>query len=377
MSITEITYNSKAVRLSRQILRDIEDGHYKPGSLLPIQSDMVGRYGASRSTLRRAMAILTEEGKLQKHPKRGAVVPVATKGQVVGGANRGVSTARKVTISAAWAAMTDWPAVRIFEGMKAYADQHDLEFHGLLCEDHERLLEALENFESYPAEGVFVYPYQHERYRQVLTGLVERGVPVVACRSLWDLPISTVRSDDRMGAYQAVHYLIEKYRRPVWFIGEPREGELAGDRRLGHHAAMADAGFDNVEGHVWRVSVPDIDVRYWGSEKRWLPSYQTALRMLETIELPASVYCFNDWSARGLYKAALDRGLVVGKDLAVVGNDGLPLATMVKPSLTTVHADYDKAGYEAGRLLHGLIEGTVRPPVHICIPVELIRRESA
>ncbi len=38
---------------------------------------------------------------------------------------------------------------------------------------------------------------------------------------------------------------------------------------------------------------------------------------------PLSVVCTNDTAARGLYEAAAERGLVVGRDVAVVSFDDL------------------------------------------------------
>jgi LacI family transcriptional regulator len=385
MSTLKVLHNSKAVRLSRQILKDIESGHYHPGSMLPVQDILADRYGVTRATIRRAMSILTEEGKLQRQPQRGAVVPVAAGIADVQPAEGtikksliGTNVGKKVGIAAIWAAMADYPAFKIFGGMKKYAEQHDLNFTNYLSGNHKEVLDILDRMENYPAEGVFVCPYYTKDYSEVLGRLVKKGFPIVAMRPMPGLTINTVMSNDALEAYQATHYLIEKYRRPVYYLCEPAEGELATDRHTGYNNAMTDAGFERqLEQFTCRMAVPDSDSQYWDARNKWLPGYQAGKVLLEKIESPASLYCVNDWAAKGIYEAAAERGLVIGRDLMVVGTDDLPFAGLLKPGLTSVRPDVERIGFESARLLHHLITGKAQPPIHIRLPVELVVRESA
>lgn len=387
METLKVLHNSKAVRLSRQILKDIESGQYHPGSLLPVQDVLATRYGVTRATIRRAMSILTQEGKLQRHRQRGAVVPLEAGSPDVQPAEGrvskkiiGATTSKKVGIAAIWAAMADYPAFKIFGGMKKYAEQHDLNFTNYLSNSHEEILDMLDRMENYPAEGVFVYPYYTKEYSDVLGRLAKKGFPLVGIRLMPDLSntLNTVMSADALGAYQATHYLIEKYRRPVYYLCEPADGELALDRHTGYDNAMMDAGFENVlESYTCRMAVYDSDANYWDARKKWIPGYQSGKILLEKIEYPASIYCVNDWVARGVYEAAKERNLQIGKDLMVVGTGDLPFASLLKPGLTGIRSDVEQIGFEAAKLLHHLITGKAQPPIHIRVPVELVVRESA
>ena len=52
----------------------------------------------------------------------------------------------------------------------------------------------------------------------------------------------------------------------------------------------------------------------------------------------------NDEMASGVYRALLERGLKIPRDVAVCGCDGLPIGTHLFPRLTTVVLDYEELG---------------------------------
>ncbi len=54
--------------------KDIQEGRYMPGSFLPTESEMEAIYGVSRTTVRRAISMLTNEGYLSVTQGRGTEV---------------------------------------------------------------------------------------------------------------------------------------------------------------------------------------------------------------------------------------------------------------------------------------------------------------
>ena len=67
-----------------------------------------------------------------------------------------------------------------------------------------------------------------------------------------------------------------------------------------------------------------------------------------------AVAAFNDVQAVGVLAGAADLGLTVPGELAVVGSDGIPLASMSTPALTTVAAPVDDLAAQAvARVLEG------------------------
>lgn len=60
--------------------RQIADGEYKPGELLPSENELSAAYGLARPTVRKALAKLVEEGFVIKRQGKGSIVKGAPKG---------------------------------------------------------------------------------------------------------------------------------------------------------------------------------------------------------------------------------------------------------------------------------------------------------
>ena len=69
------SYNSRAVRLGRQLQADLRRGRFKAGERLPAEQELAAMYGVSRSTLRRTLERLVAAGCLVKTPWHGVKVP--------------------------------------------------------------------------------------------------------------------------------------------------------------------------------------------------------------------------------------------------------------------------------------------------------------
>lgn len=93
-----------------------------------------------------------------------------------------------------------------------------------------------------------------------------------------------------------------------------------------------------------------------------------------------AVVAFNDLQAAGLLVAAQEAGRKVPDSLSVVGSDGLALATMTSPPLTTVAAPLDEVGLTARRRLHDLLAdrpGDRPPPRHTTLEPRLAVRATS
>ncbi|MEV7382876.1 LacI family DNA-binding transcriptional regulator [Streptomyces lydicus] len=92
---------------------------------------------------------------------------------------------------------------------------------------------------------------------------------------------------------------------------------------------------------------------------------------------PTAVFCFSDSIAYGVYAAAAEASLTVGRDLSVVGFDDHPVSRVLTPPLTTVDWGLGEIAKEAARLAVAAIEGRrVRRKRILCAP-RLSERGSA
>jgi LacI family transcriptional regulator len=378
----KLLQETKKSQLAQQIISDIRSGEYLPGTSLPRQDSLTQKYQVSGPTLRKVLNVLTSQGMLVKTPQGGIVVPVQ---KTFESENSRVTVRQpektKISIAAFWAAQPDFHFVGIQKGITRYAEEAGLEFKIFLSTSgHEKVLEALRSVDTCQIDGMLAFPYNHPEYISALNDLVSQKFPVVCVdRRVGNVPVSAVQADNATGIYEATHYLIEKYHRPVYLLSGPQEHSTNISRYQGYKQAMGDAGFEDlVDNYSHFFGTSDQDTRYWPMDKKSLNADSTARKLLDEIEaFPASVVCYNDYTARRLYLMAEERGLVVGKDLYVVGFDDLPLARFLKPSLTTVRQPRERIGYEAAKLLHQLICGKINEPIDMHLPVEFVARDSA
>ena len=97
-------------------------------------------------------------------------------------------------------------------------------------------------------------------------------------------------------------------------------------------------------------------------------------RLLDNNPEARAVFCVNDASAVGLYRAMEKRRLTPGKDILVFGFDNTVLASEMKPSLSSIGADKVTIGQRAVELLLAKMNGEeVRSEL---VPTKLYGRSS-
>jgi LacI family transcriptional regulator len=84
---------------------------------------------------------------------------------------------------------------------------------------------------------------------------------------------------------------------------------------------------------------------------RYETGYAAMQRWLGNSDIPQVIIGGNDNVAIGVYRAAQENGLKVGKDFAVVGFNDIPAAQFLSPPLTTIHIEAEKLGEAAVDLL--------------------------
>ena len=94
-------------------------------------------------------------------------------------------------------------------------------------------------------------------------------------------------------------------------------------------------------------------------------------------EKPTCILFPDDYSYIGGMNVIREAGLRIPEDISVIGYDGIPLADIISPRLTTYHQDTKALGTAAAKGLIDLIE---RPRTtlldRIVIPGDLRIRES-
>ena len=83
-----------------------------------------------------------------------------------------------------------------------------------------------------------------------------------------------------------------------------------------------------------------------------------------------AIFCFNDLMAAGCFDALLEKNIIPGKDVSVVGFDNREVSEYLKPSLTTMEIPLEEIGVESAKML---LEKDFQNKL---IPCKMILRDS-
>jgi LacI family transcriptional regulator len=177
--------------------------------------------------------------------------------------------------------------------------------------------------------------------------------------------IASVIFDVGDGMRQAVGHLAALGHERIGYAGGPKHSWSDMRRRdaLGH---AADLG----------VSIVDLG--------QHVPTWEAGIQAADTVLATSvsAVMVFDDTMAIGVISRLTARGVRVPEDISVVGHDNIAMASMYRPSLTTMDVKCGTAGRAATDLLLAMpprgasvpVEPMAQPP--LVLPVQLIIRES-
>ncbi|GGV44879.1 alanine racemase [Kitasatospora herbaricolor] len=173
-----------------------------------------------------------------------------------------------------------------------------------------------------------------------------RSVPTVLldARS-HDPAFSSVVPDEEQGGHTATRALLAHGHRRIGFVTNSDDIPASRGRLAGYRAALSEAGIDFDAGLV----VADISDAPGG--------YRAARTLLAAPNRPTALFCFTDRMAMGAYRAAAELGLVVPRDLSVIGFDNQELISEnLFPALTTVALPHYEMGARAIAQLQAVID---------------------
>lgn len=121
---------------------------------------------------------------------------------------------------------------------------------------------------------------------------------------------------------------------------------------------------------------PELTVQIDIDDPTPLLGYPFAKKLLARNKPFTALFAYNDISAIGAIRAFQESGLLVPRDVSVMGFDDIPGAAFHMPSLTTVRQPLNRMGQVAAQSLLERIDGLEDYPSEIAIEPELVVRES-
>ncbi len=153
-----------------------------------------------------------------------------------------------------------------------------------------------------------------------------------------NVPTRMVSYDNEGGAFAITDYLISQGHRRILYLGGFPDFSTTAARLAGFRAA-----------HEARGIGQDPELVQEGAFGRGF-GYQRMREVLDRKLKFTAVFGANDLVAAGILEALQERGLRVPEDVSLVGYDDVPVASELRPRLTTVRVPLEELGREAVRL---------------------------
>lgn len=171
-------------------------------------------------------------------------------------------------------------------------------------------------------------------------------------------------TNNRQAVEEASRYLINLGHRKFAYVTGNLDNQSMRDRLDGYQLTLraADLACDS-----------DMIV-----ETNWLreDAYDKSKRLFKDDNRSTAVLCGNDTIALGVMQAAQEMGLVVGKDVSVIGFDDIPAAAESMPTLTTLRQPMKQMGEMAFLQLLNMMHGHTPYLQHLLVNADLIVRDS-
>ena len=194
--------------------------------------------------------------------------------------------------------------------------------------------------------------------------LVYSDLPVVSLDHAFNNR-AAVLSDNMHGLESLVRYVYGKGHRRIAYI-HGNQTAVTESRLTGFFRACEALG----------LKVPDQYVTECEYHEP-VSCYKATKRLLALPERPSCILFSDDYSYIGGINAIYDEGLLVPEDISIVGYDGIHMAKMVSPKLTTWQQNTTELGrIAAEQLIERIEHPRTTPPKHITVPGRLLEGET-
>jgi DNA-binding LacI/PurR family transcriptional regulator len=174
----------------------------------------------------------------------------------------------------------------------------------------------------------------------------------------------SIKSDNAQGAKLALDHLASKDCRNIAYIGPMDSDQPQFQDRIKTYMAWTSA-----------KNLPVICPPLPENAVREDQGYEAVSALIRDGMIFDGLFCANDFIALGAMRALEEHGIVIGKDVRVVGFDGIATGGYAQPPLTTIAQDYIRAGEMLVEALISILKG--EEPETKPVPVRLLLRGSA
>ncbi len=334
----------------------------------PTMYDVARLAGVSQPTVSRVINRTETTAQISEETSQRVLAAVEELGYRPNVVARSLRTSRTQTISMLIADLSNGFYHTMARAVQDVARTHDYE---VVISNSDHIYEHEKHFceivLGHGVDGVIMVPI-HLTTAELDHFATQTHIPIVVLGIQIDHPnIDVIYVEDEVATYEATRWLIdERGHKTLGYVGVPKSLP-PGPRRLhGFCRAITDSGLE-------------IDPRYIINGDFSLESgKQVARALVARGDVPSALVVINDLMAIGVILALQEAGYSVPDDVAVIGFDDIPEATIVRPSLTTIAQNPRDIGEKLARALFERLENPNINGRRVWkSSYELIKRDSA
>jgi GntR family transcriptional regulator of arabinose operon len=344
------------------LAKKIYEGYFPLNGLLPSEKEIGKIYSVERTTVRKSLDLLVNDGLIQKFQGVGAKVVSREKVQ------KAISNLKKSDTILFFLAKTSYNVDRLTQPYYTLIFFHlerELKRKGYKTiystisenDDIEELLK------KHTYAGIIFASYGVDQRH--LDYVKENKIPFVTVNNDYQNGVA-IAPDNFMGGYIIGNHLID--------LGHTKIGLLKGiitdascyQRLTGFKIALSEHGLQIEDKYVATAN--------WVADKALIET--RGLLEKNRDDLPTAIFAFNDEMALSAMRVIHEMGLKVPEDISVVGFDNIAQSKYAFPQLTTINCNVEMISRTAVWILNNKISNDELDNFKITIPVNLMDRES-
>ena len=228
---------------------------------------------------------------------------------------------------------------------------------------NEKTIELLQKARREKCSVIFIEEAFGEMRRECLK--TAKKVPFVTIEWVLEHSINIV-NDYRQSGYSMVEYLVTKRNAQSILVLKGREKQYnARERILGMQEAARDYKL-----------IEDKTIIYLDTDFDAISAYETIKKSYPSVQKSDAVICANDYEAMGAIGAFLEKRILVGKDVALIGFGNMIDTVTSYIPLTTMDQRLKLIGIKAIQSIQNLRKGIENKGSIVTIPTKLIERKT-
>ena len=228
----------------------------------------------------------------------------------------------------------------------------------------EEIIKHLETMGRGFADGLIISPiYSDKRITHLISQL---RIPVVLVGTMpVGIDVDNVYVDSALGVAVAIAHLKDTGRKKIAFINGPIVTNPGRRRKVAFEKAIRDRGLFFSDESIIQADAFSPEAGY------------RAVSTFINLKKFDSLICANDQLAAGAMKFCFENDINIPRDIALIGIDNIDLASLLRPTLTSIDLGAEKRGQIAAELMLDRLANPNRATKQIAVQPTLVIRESS